>query len=596
MGETARELERTVQTVLARGEGVEVASPPREIYLTMAENVTRQASAWQCEHGMIGDPHNPPGVESVTATARYCAAVGHLLAAGRCADLLESGARAMEWCLGQLAGSLEAESQWPCANFNLKDMMVLYAAAPGRVSAERLAAWREQLSSWEPEQVYHGHVNWWFYATAAEAMRIEHGLSERVDWIDATLEGEMPQWTAHGMYRDPGDPVTYDLTVRQCLAMMLEHGYAGRFAGWARETLRTGALTTLLMVSATGVVPFGGRSAQYHMQEAMLAYLAEWQARQEAARGDMRLAGALRRMALAGAQAASRWLLREPYAVSKNLMADEPFFGQDGFGAGQSALSGYGLLAANLFAGAWHVADERIEPRAAPADIGGCALHLPDAFFRVFATAGGYHIEIDTRGQPGYDATGLGRIHRVGLPVELALNMPIDPQPGYRTPLTPAARRVAFGPGWPAGEGWRWLAEAARDDDYEVRVSTEERRDAVTVEVEYSGAIGAPQGLVRESHHLSSNGLRYEAHVPGAPRLRLQVPAIETDGEATSTIDLDTSGLRVSYRGHAYQVRLDRPATRAFVEDWPAPNRNAIHRVAVFEAEGEHVGCRIELR
>jgi len=596
MSETARKLEHAVRAVLARGDGVEVASPPREIYLTMAENVTRQASAWQCEHGMIGDPHNVPGVESVTATARYCAAVGRLLAVGRCEDLLESGARAMEWCLAQLARSLEAGESWPCANFNLKDMMVLYAAAPGRVSAERLAAWREQLSWWEPEQVYHGHVNWWFYATAAEAMRIEHGLSRRVDWIDATLEGEMGQWTAHGMYRDPGDPVTYDLTVRQCLVMMLEHGYAGRFARWARETLRTGALATLLMVSPTGIVPFGGRSAQYHMQEAMLAYLAEWQARQEAARGDLRLAGALRRMALAGAQAASRWLLREPYAVTKNLMADEPFFGQDGFGAGQNAHSGYGLLAANLFAGAWYLADGAIEPRPMPADLGGYALHLPDAFFRVFATAGGYHIEIDTRGQPGYDATGLGRIHRAGVPVELALNMPIDPQPKYRMPLTPAARRVALGPGWPVGEGRRWLAEASRDDDYEVRVTADERADAVTVEVEYSGDIGAPQALVRESCHLSRDGLRYETHVPGAQRVRLQVPAIETDGEATSAIEVDESGLRVTYRGHAYEVRLDRPATRAFVEDRRAPNRNGVYRVAVFEAEGDRVGCGIELR
>jgi len=532
----------------------------------------------------------------VTATARYCAAVGHLLAAGRCADLLESGARAMQWCRAQLERSLEAGESWPCANFNLKDMMVLCAAARERLPADRIAAWRARLSGWEPEQVYHGHANWWFYATAAEALRIEHGLSERVDWIDATLAGEMPQWSAHGMYRDPGDPVTYDLTVRQSLAMMLAHGYAGRFAGWARETLRAGALATLLMVSPTGVVPFGGRSAQYHMQEAMLAYLAEWQARQEAARGDPRLAGALRRMALAGAQAASRWLLRAPYAVSKHLMADEPFFGQDGFGAGQNAHSGYGLLAANLFAGAWHVADETTEPRPMPADIGGYALHLPDAFYRTFATAGGYHIEIDTRGQPGYDATGLGRIHRAGLPVELALNMPIDPQPRYAMPLTPAARRVGFGPGWPVGEGWRWLAEAARDDDYEVRVTTDEGADAVTVEVEYGGDIGAPQALVRENYHLSREGLGYEAHVPGAHRLRLQVPAIETDGEATSAIEVDASGLRVSYRGHAYTVGLERPAARAFVEDRRAPNRNGIYHIAVFEAEGEHVGCRIEPR
>jgi len=596
MSDVAERIERTVEGILARGRGIEVASPPRELYLDLAENVARQASRWQCEDGMIGDPHNAPRVESVTATARYCAAMGHLLAAGRCADLVESGARAMDWCLGQLTRHVEAGESWQCANFNLKDMMVLYAALVDGAPGERIAGWREQLAGWRPEQVYHGHDNWWFYAIAAEAIRIEHGLSDRVDWIDESLAEQMPEWTAHGMYRDPGDPVTYDLTVRQCLAMMLEHGYAGRYAGWARETLRTGALTTLLMVSPTGVVPFGGRSAQYHMQEGMLAYLAEWQARQEAAAGKRRLAGALRRMALAGAEAVARWLLREPYAVTKNLMAEHPFLGQDGFPAGQNAHSGYGLLAANLLAGAWHVADEAIEPGPAPPDIGGYVLHLADAFHRVFATAGGYHVEVDTRGQPGYDATGLGRIHRRGAPVEAGLNMSIAAGPKYQMPLEPAPRRVAFGPGWRVGESWRYLSEASRDDEYEARVDVVREGDPVEFAVTYEGEIGAPGGMVRERYRLSASGLRYEAEVPGAERVWLQVPAIETDGEQTSTIEVGESGLSVRYRGHAYTVRLDRPAARSLLEDWRAPNRNGVHRVAVFEVAGEGVACEVALR
>jgi len=596
MSDAAERIERKVEGILARGRGIEVASPPRELYLDLAENVVRQASRWQYEDGMMGDPHNAPAVESVTATARYCAAVGHLLAAGRCADLLESAARALDWCCGQLTRHVEAGESWPCANFNLKDMMVLFAALRERAPAERFAAWRDELSGWRPEQVYHGHDNWWFYATAAETMRIEHGLSDRTDWIDERLAEQMAEWTGHGMYRDPGDPVTYDLTVRQCLAMMLEHGYAGRYAGWARETLRTGALTTLLMVSPTGVAPFGGRSAQYHMQEGMLAYLAEWQARQEAAAGKARPAGALRRMALASAEAVARWLLREPYAVTKNLMAEHPFFGQDGFPAGQNAHSGYGLLAANLLAGAWHVADPGIEPGPAPADIGGFALHLPDAFYRVFATAGGYHVEVDTRGQPGYDATGLGRIHRRGAPIEAGLNMSIAAAPKYQVPLEPAPRRVAFGPGWPAGESRRYLSEASRHDEYEARVDVVREGDPVEFTVSYEGAIGAPRGLVRERYRLSASGLHYEAEVPGAERVRLQVPAIESDGEQTSTVEVGESGLSVRYRGHAYTVRLDRPAGRSLLEDRRAPNRNGVHRVAVFEVEGDRVACEVEVR
>ncbi len=594
MNPSPDELPIHIDAILARGEGLRVQSPPRALYLDLAESVVRQATAWQCEHGMIGDPHNAPGVESITATARYCAAVGHLLSAGRCSDLLEPGALAMDWCVAQLAGHLREGTHWPCANFNLKDMLVLYAAAEGRVDSERFERWREVLGGYEPEAVYFGHHNWWFYATAAEQLRVTLGLSERVDWIDAILDGQMDAWTAHGMYRDPGDPTTYDLTVRQSVAMMLHHGYAGRHERWARETLRTGALTTLLMVSPTGVVPFGGRSAQYQMQEGMLAYLAEWQATQEADErlAGARLSGALRRMALRAAEAASRWLLSEPYAAMKHRMdAREPFFGQDGFPADQNAHSGYGLLAANLFAGAWHVADEAIEPRPTPAEIGGCALHLPDAFFRAWLSAGGYHLQIDTRAQPGYDATGLGRIHRLGVPVELALNMPIPAQPKFAMPLDPAPRPVAFGPGWPAAGGWRWLSELSREDTYEVTASAIERDGAVELRVRYGGS---EFGVVRERYRLSGDGLQYEARVDGADRIALQAPLIETDGEARSEIELSRAGARVRYRGHVCEVQVEGAET-ARVEPWAAPNRNGVYRVAVFETAGDRTSCTVRL-
>lgn len=98
MNEGRVQIEAMVAEAVSRGEDVEVQGPGRDLYLHLAENVVRQAGAWQFDDGTIGDPHNAPGVESVTATARYCAAIGHLVAAGRCGDLLESGARAMDRC------------------------------------------------------------------------------------------------------------------------------------------------------------------------------------------------------------------------------------------------------------------------------------------------------------------------------------------------------------------------------------------------------------------------------------------------------------------------------------------------------------------
>lgn len=590
------ELEAKVMEVLRQAGEMQVDSPPAHLYLDLAENVVRQAARWQTPQGMIGDPHNAPGGESATATARYCAAVGHLFNAGRCHDLLTTAMSAFDWCCGQMISHYRAGKQWPCSVFNLKDMMILYGALKPLAPLHQLARWTEALREPEPERVYFGERNWAFYGAAAEGLRIYHGLSDRVDYIDRILESELQWWTDFGMYLDPGDPVTYDLTVRQSLALMLEYGYAGRYADWAREALRTGALTTLLFVSPTGVAPYGGRSNQYHMMEGMIAYFAEWQAKQEMRAGNLSLAAALRRMALLAAASVSRWLLRDPYFCQKNQFADQPFFGQDGFAADQNAHSGYGLLAANLFAGAWHVADERIAPGASPADTGGYVLHLPDAFHRIFATAGGYHIQIDTRGQAGYDATGLGRIHRRDAPIDIAMNSSIVPAPHYQMPLPNSPRAVALGVGWPVGDDWRTLAQSGRDThDVEVCVEREEA-SGVEFTVSYldrEGALGTAR--VNEHYTLSGEGLRVACEVPGLSRLRLQAPVIETDGTERSEVALDADGLEVRYLGCVYRLRVPGCIEPPRFEPWLAPNRNGVHRVAIFEVEGPRIEWQAEI-
>lgn len=583
-------LEEKVEPILARGTGLTIETVQPTFYLDLAEHVVRQATRWQTPDGMIGDPYNEPGVESVTATARYTAAIGHLLKAGRCRDLLPHAMRALDWCCHQMSTHYREGKRWPCSVFNVKDMMVLFEALVPLAPAERLTYWREALRAFVPEKLYFGTRNWVFYGTAAETLRIRCGLSDRVDYVDRMLESEMEWWTEHGLYRDPNDPTTYDLTVRQSLALMLEHGYNGRYAQWARDVLRCGALTTLLFVSPTGVVPYGGRSNQYHMMEGMLAYLAEWQAKQEWQAGRKALAGALRRVALAGAEAVGRWLLQEPYFCLKNQMADYPFFGQDGFSREQNAHSGYGLLAANLFAGAYHVADTRIPVGPAPTDVGGYLLYLPDAFYRLWATVGPYHIQIDTRGQPGYDATGLGRLHRRGVPIETALNMSIVANPAYQMPLEAVPRAVALGVGWPLGGDWRYLASAHRETHDVAFDLHREEASAVEFTLSYiSRADGLGTERVEECYHLSADGMRVTATVPGAPRLRLQVPLIETDGRLRSEIRLGEGEVEVRYAGHIYRVRVPNSRRRATLEPWSAPNRNGIYRVALLEGDGPQI-------
>jgi hypothetical protein len=327
----------------------------------------------------------------------------------------------------------------------------------------------------------------------------------------------------------------------------------------------------------------------------MIAYFAEWQAKQEAKAGNMQLAGALRRMALAGAEADKRWILQDPYVSLKNQMFEHPSFGQDGYHPRQSAHSGYGLLAANLFAGAYHVADCGIQVGRSPADVGGYVLHLPDAFYRVWATAGPYHIEIDTKGQPGQDATGLGRIHKRGVPIETGLNMSIVAAPSYLMPLAKAKRSVALGVGWPSAGDW-WYLAAAKRESHDVAVNVHPRLPAggqgedgpvefmITYTSKGEGLHGAT--VVSETYRLSDEGLHCTVEVRGAPRLRLQVPVIETDGKLKSEIKIGVGRVEVRYAGHTYVVTVHGCNSAGTMEAWIAPNRNGIYRVVVFDVEG----------
>ena len=251
-----------------------------------------------------------------------------------------------------------------------------------------------------------------------------------------------------------------------------------------------------------------------------------------------------------------------------------------------------------FFAGAYNVANRRIPVGASPADIGGYVLHLADAFYRIWATAGPYHIEIDTMGQSGQDATGLGRIHKRGVPIETGLNMSIVSSPSYIIPIEKAGRAVALGAGWPHEGDWRYLSSANREThQVHCEVSREDQtcvEFTVTYQSKGEGLRGAT--LVQEHYALRPEGLRCTIRVPGAPRLRLQVPVIATDGKLKSDIAVGVGQVQVRYEGHTYLIRVPNCETPGTVEPWLAPNRNGIHRVVVFEMVGPTVSYEASLQ
>lgn len=559
-------------------------SPPptgvtRELCLDLAEHIVRAATAWMDPSGAVVDPHH--GHPDQFSTARFVGALGNLIAAGRCDDLRPACVAAYDNCLARLPDHTQSPE------FFIKELMYAHAALKERVDAATLARWERAWAAHDPRRSYNCVVsgldhNLNVFALAGEFFKRREGLADHTALIEDLLAGQGRHFTPAGMYRDPGDPITYDLVVRQQLDLLLSHGYDGPNADWVREACRRGALASLLMQSVTGQTPFGGRSNQFHFVEAHFACMCEAQARMWRDRGDAVTAGAFKRAGRRAVAMTVPWVLgMKPLRQLKQGFDPALEHGIDSGGY----YSVYGLLMASLCATAYHLADDSIPEHLTPAELGGYVVELFPAFHKVFATCAGYHVELDTRADLHKDATGLGRLHRAGAWPETALSASITATPRYAFAFPAPARCLAIGPAWTDAQGGeRRLAELS-GEIADVRVTVKEQSERrVAFEVRYEGDLaGAPQ--VTERYRLDADGLAYESS-PEPAHAWLLVPVIIGDGAAEARCVQRDGALEATYRGTRYEVRGH---DVRLTDDPPAGNRNALYRTARIEGRQAHL-------
>lgn len=574
----------------------------RELYLDLAEKIIRTSAEWQNEEGMIIDPYMQ--AEANSGSARFVGGLGQLIRAGRCLDMIDVCVRSYEHCLGRL-------NEVPtCPEFWIKELMWGYDALRYRIEKDRLERWNRIWKSHRAEESY-GCVarnlknNFLIFAATGEFFKKQYGFHANNDFIDSSLETLSYDFTEYGMYRDPNDPMAYDLVVRQQMDLMLTGGYQGRQLKVVEEICRRGGLTSLLYQSITGQTPFGGRSNQYHWVEGHFACMCESQAIYYQKLGRPALAGAFKRAARRAALATSAWTLQmEPYRHLKQGFHPELMHGIDSYGN----IGVYGLLAASLFGTAYHLADETINETVTPAEIGGYAFDLWPAFHKVFATGNGYHLEIDTKADHHYDSTGLGRIHKTDVWPETALSGSLAKECLYMThtesnmektdktvKTTQAAgsrskytdvrsfaiettKNLVFGPAWRDATGAEIrLADFENEiKDVKMRLLHADERE-VAFEVEYHGDLGGCS-KVREHYKISAAGIRYEVDLePTSIKPYILTPLIQTDGMETSHMNKKNDRISLVYRGARYEIVSGHGGQAEILPETAMPNRNALY-------------------
>ena len=576
----------------------------KDLYLDLSEPILRQALPWQDADGRIIDPYEPgdgTGFPSFTA-ARFVGALGFLIDAARCTDLVDVCALSLDATCSDLFHADEIPIRG--ADFYPKELMRGYLALRDEVDPARVSRWSRHLGGYDPERNYsqvlskHGPEelhNFVTFALAGEVCKKKYGIADNTGFIERHLEAQRRWFTELGMYRDPNDPMTYDYTSRMNLSLALYWGYDGAHFAFIDEMLRRAGLVTLRFVSASGEAPYGGRSNQFQFNEATLAVVCEYEAGRYKALGDLDLAGAFKRTARLAVLSIRRWLELSPLRFVKNGFPPDS---QHGRQSSYGLYGAYSLLIASQLGFAHLVADDSIEEGPAPSEIGGHLLHLPEAFHKIFATCGGYHVELDTRGDHHYDSTGLGRVHRVGAPTELALSTPMVSDPSYLVSVDPAPRGVAIGPGWRIpGEQICWLADLS--DEIEATRVDPRREDSLTgvvFRVEYRGGLPGCES-VAEEYLIDWGGVIITDTVSGAiDGILVQIPLLETDGLRSAELRVTRTGFVVGYRGFRYSARCLAPSgVKVSVEPFAAPNRNGVYRVGCFESAGNSITYHLSI-
>jgi len=531
-------------------------------YLRIIEGQVRAMRQYQAEDGRLIDPVEK--VEKYFATPCYAHSVAVLAASGHIKDqsLLESGMKALESALADMAAAKAAGGH---GDFFTWPAMFAYELLRKTAPRERSEGWAGQLQAVDPKKLYraflHRAGNWGIVNLAGEYFRHRAGFTT-LDYIEESLRWQRANFTPLGQFNENGNPLPYDHFPRHYLAGVLQLGYRGAYFESYREWLWRGAWTSLFLQSPTGEMPTGYRSSQHIWNEAEQCVTFELFAQAYAQAGRRAEAGAFKRAARLSLESIKQWIRPDGSGcVVKNHFPIEARHGYEGY----SAHTCYNLLACSMLAQAWQFADDAIEERPAPADLGGFVVPILTPFHKVVANAGGTYVEYDTNGDHVYNPTGLIRLHLKGGHPQLG------PSDGCAPRYSGKGVNVAVGPAWKDAAGaWHSLAEwSAPKVPGEGRVAgpkldiLEESLTRVIFQVVFDlTPAGRPAGEVEllETIRVEPSGVTVTDEFRGKiDGLRVTWPMLVHDGREAARINAGGSSVSAMLGGRGVQFTVLKP-------------------------------------
>lgn len=562
-------------------------------YLDVIAGQVKAIRAYQDAEGRIMDPVEK--AEKYYTTPCYAHSVAVLAKGGHPVgrEMAESGMKALDASLAQMVEGKSPDSHgdffcWPIVlamelfdGIATTERQEMWKRQLARIDARKYQAYRKPLPSSDHLGFYktyasHFANNWNLVNVAGEWSRTRHDSGD--PWyVDYCMTMQLPNFTPHGMYCEEGAPPAYDLFARHYLSGMLHRGYDSFLHTTYRDILWRGAWTSLFMQSPFGELPTGHRSSHHIWNEAEQAVLFEIYASAYAKEGRLAEAGAFKRAAHLSLSSIKNWIRPDGSGyIVKNRYPIEAKHGYENY----SAHSCYNMLATSMLAQAWQFANDGIEEKPAPADVGGFVIPILSPFHKVFANAGGNYVEYDPMADLKYNPTGLLRVHlQNGHPQ-------LGPSDGCAPYFSGPGTFLAVGPAWRIDGKWTKLAES-RGNTHQVTV-LEESPQRVRFRIDYSG--------VSQQLTIDKGGVTIEDTLTlnDADAMRVYFPMLVFDGKNDTEVRIDNHELHLGCGGKGIAFTVMEPKGLTLTRSgMRLKHRNGMMEAVFAETTGKRMVYRI---
>lgn len=522
--------------------------------------------------------------------ARVTANLGFLIAHGRRTDLTKDFLEMMDFCCEDMVNiDLKRKLAKRGGNvFTVKEIVFcLLELEKAKVFDKSVTdGWKEKLSKIDEHLTYSDIAsippqplaNWAVFCAASEQVRKYAGIGGSTEFINNQIASQLTKFDDNGMYRDPHGPMVYDSVTRLQFAIALHFGFNGKLRSWLEEQMLKSADPTLLMQSAIGEIPFGGRSNQYLHNDTYWIALCEYYATTFKARGDLVKAGQFKRAAEIAMQSVKPWLCEGEIHHIKNYFPVDSGYGCEPYGY----FDKYMVTAGSWLCMAYLFADDSIEMVSPPSESGSYIWETSDFFHMVFMKYGDYSVQYDTNAFAPFDSSGIGRIHKKGAPPAITLSVPMmNPSIDYHYPLAPkfdTENDMPFSIACGVKHGEKFTYATSSADHYEL-ISKEVTADYVSATFKCILENGTE---LTQICRITDSGVELTARSLG--EVSILIPALEFDGREHAKITATDKSVKVEYKGSVCCYTTDGTVSG---DDRIYANKNGHYRGYETHAYGE---------